>query len=330
VGAEIGKSLFGKVYLGTDKKTGRKVAIKTSKRSKLATKWESPEEEWRLMRIATKKKKEAAHLAGPEHILSVLNFVKTKQWMYTVVEYCPRGDLFELISKVVNLEEPMARALFRQLLLALKHIHSYGIFHLDISLENLFLDQQDVLRLADFGCARRWAKSKRANFGKFRPGKWQYMCPEIFTWKPCYGELADLWSAGVCLFIMLTGKAPFRVPSDDDLNFRRLYYDCDFSRCLISEAAKDFLGKMLCHPDERAKVDELLTHPWMFQVFLPLSNSTSTSTSTVSSSSTSEGKVSKDDKSSASPSPSITPSDSPLISPSSSPSTSNTQGPSPD
>jgi len=129
---------------------------------------------------------------------------------------------------------------------------------------------------------------------------------------------------------MLTGKAPFRVPSDDDLNFRRLYYDCDFSRCLISEAAKDFLGKMLCHPDERAKVDELLTHPWMFQVFLPLSNSTSTSTSTVSSSSTSEGKVSKDDKSSASPSPSITPSDSPLISPSSSPSTSNTQGPSPD
>eukprot|EP00456_Euglypha_rotunda_P028437 TRINITY_DN2250_c0_g1_i6.p1 TRINITY_DN2250_c0_g1~~TRINITY_DN2250_c0_g1_i6.p1 ORF type:complete len:198 (+),score=20.37 TRINITY_DN2250_c0_g1_i6:84-677(+) len=147
VGQELGKSLSGKVYLCTDRKSGRKVAVKTSNRAKLASKWESPEEEWRLMRLATKKRKDADDIPGPEHILSVLNFVKTKQWTYTAIEYCPRGDLFELVSKVVYFDEPVARSFFRQLLFALRHIHSYGIFHLDVSLENLFLDEHDVLRL---------------------------------------------------------------------------------------------------------------------------------------------------------------------------------------
>jgi len=261
MGIEIGKSLFGKVYVCVDRKTGMKAAIKTSKRSSLTTKWESPEEEWRLMRLATKRFRNGAQ--GSNHVLSLINCVKTRHWMYTVAEYCPGGDLFEQISKVNCLSEEVARDYFHQSLMALRQIHVHGIYHLDISLENLFIADGNRIVLADFGCARKWQIGKRANFGNYRPGKWQYMCPEIFAFQPVFGELADVWSIGVCLFIMLTGKAPFRVPSNDDLNFVRLFYEKDFSRCEISDDAKDLLSKILCPADQRYKIADILRHPWM-------------------------------------------------------------------
>jgi len=261
MGPEIGKSLFGKVYLCTDRKTGAKAAIKTSKRSNLTTKWESPEEEWRLMRLTTKKYRKGGQSSN--HVLSLFNCVKTRHWMYTVAEYCPGGDLFDVISKVINLSEEVARDYFHQSLMALRQIHIHGIYHLDISLENLFIAEGNRIVLADFGCARKWQIGKRANFGNYRPGKWQYMCPEIFNFQPVFGELADVWSIGVCLFIMLTGKAPFRFPSNDDLNFVRLYYEKDFSRCEISDEAKDLLSNILCPSDQRYKIADILRHPWM-------------------------------------------------------------------
>jgi serine/threonine protein kinase len=149
-----------------------------------------------------------------------------------------------------------------------------------VSLENLFLNDENRIVLADFGCARKWAKGKRANFGNYRPGKWQYMCPEIYEWKPVYGELADVWSIGVCLFIMVTGKAPFRFPSKDDLNFVRIYNDKDFSRCDISDDCKDLLANILCPPDQRIKISDILRHPWMmFQSSSILSRNSSRSSS---------------------------------------------------
>jgi len=263
MGPEIGKSLFGKVYLCVDRKTGIKTVIKTCKRSRLTTKWESPEEEYRLIRLATKRFRKGGQDTGSNHVLSLHNFVKTRHWTYTVAEYCQQGDLFDIISQVVCLSEEVARDYFHQSLMALRQIHVHGIYHLDVSLENLFLADGNRIVLADFGCARKWQKGKRANFGNYRPGKWQYMCPEIFDWQPVFGELADVWSIGVCLFIMLTGKAPFRSPSNDDLNFVRLYYEKDFSRCEISEEAKDLLSKILCPADQRYKISDILRHPWM-------------------------------------------------------------------
>jgi len=183
--------------------------------------------------------------------------------MYTVAEYCPHGDLFDLLSKVDSFSEDVARDYFRQALMALRQIHSHGIYHLDVSLENLLLAEENRIVLADFGCARKWAKGKLANFGNYRPGKWQYMCPEIYEFNPVNGEKADIWSIGVCLFIMVTGRSPFSLPSKEDPNFVRFYQHKDFSRCKISEDCKDLLANLLCPSNQRFTISDILRHPWM-------------------------------------------------------------------
>jgi len=195
--------------------------------------------------------------------LRLYNFTETSDWFYSVTEYCSQGDLFELLDKVEYLKEDIARDYFHQTLLGLKQIHECGIYHLDVSLENLFLTDNNRLVLGDFGCARKWAKGKRANFGNYRPGKWQYMCPEIFEWKPVYGEFADVWSLGICLFIMLTGKTPFQVPHSSDPNFTLIYTEKDYSRVKLSEEVQDLLSKIFCPQDQRISVSDIFKHPWM-------------------------------------------------------------------
>eukprot|EP00457_Paulinella_chromatophora_P006336 gb/GEZN01006354.1/.p1 GENE.gb/GEZN01006354.1/~~gb/GEZN01006354.1/.p1 ORF type:complete len:474 (-),score=16.61 gb/GEZN01006354.1/:25-1446(-) len=264
---ELGKSLYGKVYYAEHRWTKERVAVKASRTSLLNTKWESPHLEYDLVRLA--------HQTAPgthsPNIIHIKGFHQKKNWCYTLIEYCEQGDLFDYVARKTRLSEEEVRSLLRQLFRALAHLHSQGIYHLDVSLENMFLTSDGALKLADFGCARQWQAGALARFRNFRPGKWGYMSPEVFGRGMVDGELADVWSCGVGLFIMLSGRAPYRVPKLEDRHFTRVFVHRNFSDLHFSPEAEDFLSRILCPTQLRWRIAELLQHPFMNSTFSAVS-----------------------------------------------------------
>uniref|UniRef100_A0A8C5SI45 non-specific serine/threonine protein kinase n=1 Tax=Laticauda laticaudata TaxID=8630 RepID=A0A8C5SI45_LATLA len=133
---------------------------------------------------------------------------------YLVLELASRGDLLEHINATSDrreypgLEEEEARRLFRQIVSAVAHCHNVGIVHRDLKCENILLDERGFIKLTDFGFANRYSL-KNSLMSTFC-GSVAYTAPEILMSKKYNGELADLWSLGVILYAMVTGKLPFK------------------------------------------------------------------------------------------------------------------------
>ncbi|KAM5313930.1 testis-specific serine/threonine-protein kinase 5-like [Glossophaga mutica] len=149
--------------------------------------------------------------------LNVVQLYETyhnSQRAYLVLELAGGGDLLEHINAVSDhrccpgLEEEEARRLFRQLVSAVAHCHSSGVVHRDLKCENILLDDRGLLKLTDFGFANQ-SGIKKALLSTFC-GSMAYTAPEILMSKKYSGEQADLWSLGVILYAMVTGKLPFK------------------------------------------------------------------------------------------------------------------------
>ncbi|KAI9329091.1 kinase-like domain-containing protein, partial [Obelidium mucronatum] len=116
--------------------------------------------------------------------------------------------------------EPLARKIFKQVVLAVEYLHKVGIVHRDIKDENIVLDSNYNVRLIDFGCASPIPKQKSDYFTKFR-GTAMYASPEIAACQPYRGPEADIWALGVLLFTMLYGENPFQ--TRDDIKIGKYY-----------------------------------------------------------------------------------------------------------
>ncbi|XP_045716930.1 testis-specific serine/threonine-protein kinase 5-like [Phyllostomus hastatus] len=149
--------------------------------------------------------------------LNVVQLYETyhnSQRAYLVLELAGGGDPLEHINAVSDhrccpgLGEKEARRLFRQLVSAVAHCHSAGVVHRDLKCENVLLDGRGLLKLTDFGFANQ-SGIKKALLSTFC-GSMAYAAPEILMSKKYSGEQADLWSLGVILYAMVTGKLPFK------------------------------------------------------------------------------------------------------------------------
>jgi len=145
------------------------------------------------------------------------------------------------------------------------------ICHLDLSLENLLLTKNRLLKICDFGLARDCKKNERFPASNDKPGKLLYMAPEIFEHKPFYGHKADIWSLGVTLFLMITGSPPWEHgPMEVDARFRYIYsgkisvvlthWGFNLDPHLI-----DLFTRILCPQERRITLDEIFTHPWVIE-----------------------------------------------------------------
>eukprot|EP00808_Paulinella_micropora_P000412 g77827.t1 len=281
----LSKSLYGEVLYAEHRVTGKRVAIKTSRTASLNTKWESPQLEYELLQLAhrtptsvswlnPKRLPNCPRVVSGTHpfLIRPLAYQQTTNWCYSFLEYCPQGDLFDYTARRSMLHQSAARHVLLQVMAALAHLHSLGIYHLDVSLENMFL-VDGVVKLADLGCARQWSPQLQARFPTHRPGKWGYMSPEVYERQPVDGELADVWSLGASLFIMLSGRAPYRVPRRDDRNFTRIYIEQNYSGLPFSREAQELLSHMLCPARHRWRLHELLSHPFFaFSYPYPISS----------------------------------------------------------
>ena len=127
-----------------------------------------------------------------------------------VLEYAQNGELFSIIANTGALPEKVTRFYLHQLLDALEYMHAQGMSHRDLKPDNMLLDKQFNLKLADFG----FASKKPLN--ETHKGTNGYKAPEIHLGEWYSGNYADLFAAGVILFIMHTGHPPFVLPSGTD------------------------------------------------------------------------------------------------------------------
>jgi serine/threonine protein kinase len=139
------------------------------------------------------------------HVVHLFDVLQDDSNFYLVTEYGAHGELFGSLVSKARPALPAAMRLFRQLIYGLEYLHQRSICHRDLKPENLFLDDHDNLKIGDFGLAR-WARHC-----VFRSpcGSLHYLAPEALSGQPYDGRKADIWSCGVILFALLSGRLPF-------------------------------------------------------------------------------------------------------------------------
>ncbi|KAH7297029.1 hypothetical protein KP509_26G049900 [Ceratopteris richardii] len=249
LGKELGRGQFGITYLCTEKSTGALFACKTILKRKLVKK-DDIEDVRREVQIMH-------HLAGHPNIVLMRGAFEDKQSVHMVMELCEGGELFDRIIAKGHYTEKAAAAVCRAIVEIIHFCHSLGVIHRDLKPENfLLLNKSDdsPLKATDFGLSTF-----------FKPGSPFYMAPEVL--RRNYGPEADIWSAGVILYILLSGVPPFWADTDQGIYDAILRGHINYKKDpwpSISEGALDLVKKMLnCNPKERLTAQQVLSHPWI-------------------------------------------------------------------
>lgn len=250
----IGSGASGDVFLGVHVVTGERVAIKTLQKNP-----ENPKQKRKELRMR-KEYAAMAALSEHKHACKLKEVHENDKRVCMVMQYAQGGDLFELVKKRGSLAESEAWRLFKQLVSVVSHMHSKGLVHRDLKLENVFLDENGDVLLGDFGFATSWRPLKKKNkcYGTF-----QYAAPEVLGHEAYTGPEVDMWSLGAVLYTMLTGSFPFG--SKDSMGvYRKIKSGAFAHHSHLSPSAKSLLEKLL-QPDplKRATMMDVLLHPWM-------------------------------------------------------------------
>ncbi|OEL21925.1 Calcium-dependent protein kinase 3 [Dichanthelium oligosanthes] len=256
-GRELGRGQFGVTYLATHKPTGRRYACKSIAARKLAHR-DDVEDVRREVQIMH-------HLTGHRNIVELRGAYEDRHSVNLVMELCEGGELFDRIIARGHYSERAAAALCREIVSVVHSCHSMGVMHRDLKPENfLFLNKREdsPLKATDFGLSVFFKPGEQ-----FRDlvGSAYYVAPEVLKRK--YGAEADIWSAGVILYILLSGVPPFWAENEDGIFDAVLRGHIDFASDpwpSISKSAKDLVKKMLRQdPKERLTAAEILNHPWI-------------------------------------------------------------------
>ncbi len=252
----LGSGAFGEVWLAHHKDLDRDFAMKIIKKRKNRRN----DEKEILNEIEILKK-----LDHPK-ILKVVDFYSTLKKYYIITEYCHEGELFNEIIKVGKFDEGQAAFIINQILKAITYCHKMNIIHRDIKPENIMITNREKngclqVKLIDFGTAKIFEKGHQEN--KY-VGSSYYMAPEIIKRK--YDEKCDLWSIGVIMYILLTGRPPFDGNDDDEIleNVKKGVFDkSSYPYPLLSSQSKDLIDKLLQYePKKRISADQAIEHPW--------------------------------------------------------------------
>lgn len=254
--------------------TNRWVAIKVSSKELCYRKWSMGESvaENPFSEIA------AAQLVGNDHenVSGIIEALQDNEYIYTIMPYYPGGDLYDFIEMNENRTEESAKHCFSQILKGLYQLQICNIFHRDLSIENVLLCG-DRCVIIDYGMSLSVPVDENGARRLILPmgasGKVRYMAPEIFANRlsnryAMDGFTCDLWSAGVILFVLLTGKFPYMQPDQNDVGFcwatNNISKMFEEWKIPISPLLKDLLEKMFqLHPMHRPTLMEVMEHPWL-------------------------------------------------------------------
>ncbi|KAM0924297.1 hypothetical protein ACQ4PT_004939 [Festuca glaucescens] len=257
LGRKLGQGQFGTTYLCTDRATGADYACKSIGKRKLITK-EDVEDVRREIQIMH-------HLAGHQNVVAIKGAYEDQVYVHIVMELCAGGELFDRIIQRGHYSERKAADLTRIVVGVVEACHSLGVMHRDLKPENFLLANKDddmSLKAIDFGLSVFF---KPGQVFTDVVGSPYYVAPEVLRKR--YGPEADVWTAGVILYILLSGVPPFWAETQqgifDAVLKGEIDFDCD-PWSVISDSAKDLITRMLNpHPAERLTAHQVLCHPWI-------------------------------------------------------------------
>ncbi|OWM72571.1 calcium-dependent protein kinase 1-like isoform X2 [Punica granatum] len=257
LGKKLGQGQFGTTFLCVEKAMGKEFACKSISKRKLLTE-EDVEDVRREVQIMH-------HLSGHPNVISIKGAYEDAVAVHLVMEFCVGGELFDRIIQRGHYTERKAAELTRTIVGVVEACHSLGVMHRDLKPENfLFVSEEEdsLLKTIDFGLSVFFKPGEKFTDVVGSP---YYVAPEVL--KKCYGPEADVWSAGVILYILLSGVPPFWAESEQGIFEEVLHGDLDFSSDpwpTISDSAKDLVKKMLVRdPKRRLSAHEVLCHPWI-------------------------------------------------------------------
>lgn len=269
IGGVLGKGGFSQVYSGFDKEKNKRVALKCM--------FHNPMVQSQSKQIDAEV--EAMDKIKHKNVIRLFQYDKnakfpekdgtTKDTILVVLELATGGELFDYLMYTGKFSEKLTRTYFRQLIEGMEACHNVGVAHRDLKPENLLLDENMVLKLADFGFASVFKSDAGRQFMMTECGTRAYMAPEILSHKK-YTEKTDIWAAGIICFIMIAGFPPLQQATEQDWWFHKLkvkrhnlFWAAHTRTAKFSETAKDFIVKLLCaDPTDRMGIEDIKAHKW--------------------------------------------------------------------
>ncbi|KAK3947053.1 kinase-like domain-containing protein [Pseudoneurospora amorphoporcata] len=254
----LGSGAYGVVYSAVDLKDNVRYAVKClSKFNPDGTPLDARQITFQRQEIRLHHQ-----ASGHPNVVSMVKIIEQHDCIYVVLEYCPEGDLFYNITErgqYVGKDE-LAKSVFLQILDAVGHCHSRGIYHRDLKPENILVsDNGETVKLADFGLAIQQATSM-----DYGCGSTFYMSPECLDQtarRPFYYCAPnDVWSLGVILVNLTCGRNPWKQASFEDSTYRAYVKSKDFLKTIlpVSDELNDILARIFTpNPDHRITLPEL-------------------------------------------------------------------------
>ncbi|XP_023704493.2 serine/threonine-protein kinase MARK2 isoform X6 [Cryptotermes secundus] len=246
----IGKGNFAKVKLAKHVPTGKEVAIKIIDKTQL-----NPGSLQKLFREVRIMK-----MLDHPNIVKLFQVIETEKTLYLVMEYASGGEVFDYLVLHGRMKEKEARAKFRQIVSAVQYCHQKKIIHRDLKAENLLLDSEMNIKIADFGFSNEFTPGNKLDTFCGSP---PYAAPELFQGKKYDGPEVDVWSLGVILYTLVSGSLPFDGSTLRELRERVLRgkYRIPF---YMSTDCENLLKKFLVlNPAKRASLENIMKDRWM-------------------------------------------------------------------
>ncbi|XP_064784151.1 MAP/microtubule affinity-regulating kinase 3-like isoform X6 [Oncorhynchus masou masou] len=246
----IGKGNFAKVKLARHILTGREVAIKIIDKTQL-----NPNSLQKLFREVRIMK-----LLNHPNIVKLFEVIETERTLYLVMEYASGGEVFDYLVAHGRMKEKEARAKFRQIVSAVQYCHQKHIVHRDLKAENLLLDADMNIKIADFGFSNEFTMGNKLDTFCGSP---PYAAPELFQGKKYDGPEVDVWSLGVILYTLVSGSLPFDGQNLKELRERVLRgkYRIPF---YMSTDCENLLKRFLVlNPAKRGTFEQIMKDRWI-------------------------------------------------------------------
>jgi serine/threonine protein kinase len=253
---ELGRGSYGCLFLGQSLETNEYVAVKILCKKGL----DKPQLDLQQLEIDIQQSLHHAHLLGLNQVIQEPDFV------YMIMELCDQGDLFEYV--VQHPYDVNCHVIFLQVLEAIEYMHQHNLYHRDIKLENILLQKEDFVKVADFGLATKERYS--LDFGC---GSTTYLGPEHFgaddeseildqeEFDPYDAAASDIWSLGILLLALLFGRNPWQEATEMDIAFTEFKKDSMSLLQLFPDLSLEcmqFLQKVLViDPKQRVSISEM-------------------------------------------------------------------------
>uniref|UniRef100_A0A673CJK1 non-specific serine/threonine protein kinase n=1 Tax=Sphaeramia orbicularis TaxID=375764 RepID=A0A673CJK1_9TELE len=243
----IGKGNFAKVKLARHILTGREV-----RHSNTLTQEFIKTELFREVRIMK--------ILNHPNIVKLFEVIETERTLYLVMEYASGGEVFDYLVAHGRMKEKEARAKFRQIVSAVQYCHQKHIVHRDLKAENLLLDADMNIKIADFGFSNEFTLGNKLDTFCGSP---PYAAPELFQGKKYDGPEVDVWSLGVILYTLVSGSLPFDGQNLKELRERVLRgkYRIPF---YMSTDCENLLKRFLVlNPAKRGTLEQIMKDRWI-------------------------------------------------------------------